>query len=103
MRVRFEGKVDLKIILSEIDSAWPKTPPYLRGFPPEKSDKARKNKITLFVLSLFDNYVVEGQRGASGGFKAGVLVVEKVEKIENFRSSPKVTKRLEMVQNVYIS
>ena len=55
------------------------------------------------MLSLFDNYVVEGLRGASGGSKAGVLVVEKVEKIENFRSSPKVTKRLEMVQNVYIS
>ena len=55
------------------------------------------------MLSLFDNYVVEGLRGASGGSKAGVLAVEKVKKIESFRSSQKVTKWSEMVGNVYIS
>ena len=55
------------------------------------------------MKSFFDNYVVEALRGASGGSKAGVLAVEKVEKIENFRSSPKVTKWSEMVQNLYIS
>ena len=58
---------------------------------------------TIYRVLWNDNYVVEALRGASGGSKAGALVVDKVEEIENFRSSPKVTKWLEMVQNVHIS
>ena len=59
---------------------------------------ARK-KSRSFVKSFFDICVVEALRAASGGSKAGVLVVEKVKNSKIFnheKKSPNSPKRSEM-------